>query len=406
MKDRAHILVVNCGSSSVKIELFQIAENSATDPLFIASGNAERLNSEKASCKIDSGEASAENSPQPGLNVEKAIRFIFSEFEKKNLFQANSLLAIGHRVVHGGTELTAPKILNDEEILIIKRNTKFAPLHNPANLLGISVCKSLYPEVTNVAVFDTGFHQTMPASAYTYAIPGDLSRKYGIRRFGFHGISHQYMLRETARFLSRKEQEVSLISIHLGNGASVCAIQNGKSIDTSMGFTPLEGLVMGTRCGDIDPAISLFLLQNESMSVSELDSLLNKNSGLNALAGTNDMRDILERAASKEDAAILARDIFCYRVKKYVGSYLAAIRKPDAIVFTAGIGENSSEIRALVLQNLEHLGIEFDQSLNTEKNSATREISAANSRIKVLVIPTDEEKMIAIQTRNLLGFTH
>jgi acetate kinase len=303
-------------------------------------------------------------------------------------------------VVHGGEDFKRPVLIDDNVLQAIKNNAPLAPLHNPANLVGIEVARALFPGIPQVAVFDTAFHQTIPPKAFHYGVPYDLYKTHRIRRYGFHGSSHSYVAKEAAKYLGKPLDELNLITIHLGNGASITAIEKGKSVDTSMGMTPLEGLVMGTRCGDIDPAIYFYLSEYFSMSVSEIESLLNKQSGLKGLCGTNDMREILQNSEKGDPLAKLALDIYAYRIKKYVGAYYAVLGRVDAIVFTAGIGENAPEIRKMALAGLERLGIIISDDKNESKENL--EIQSDLSQVKILVIPTNEELEIALQTKEVI----
>jgi acetate kinase len=306
--------------------------------------------------------------------------------------------AVGHRVVHGGDYFFEPIIIDAEAKLKIKACSKIAPLHNPHNLEGTTACENILPKAVNVAVFDTAFHQTIPKHAFIYGIPYKYYEKHKIRRYGFHGTSHEYVAMEAARLLGKKIEHTKIITCHLGNGSSVCAIKEGKSVDTSMGFTPLEGLVMGTRCGDIDPAIVTFLMENEKMSVDEINRVLTEESGVLGISGMdNDMRVLRH---SKEELAQLAVRAYAYRVKKYIGAYMAALNGADAIIFTAGVGEHASVIRKMILEGMDALGIVIDDEKN--KNDEM-EISAQDSKVKVFVIPTDEEKMIAREVAELIG---
>ncbi|GAW86849.1 acetate kinase [Bathymodiolus platifrons methanotrophic gill symbiont] len=321
------------------------------------------------------------------------------------LSSMTELAAIGHRVVHGGEYFSDPVLINDQVIETIDRLSPLAPLHNPANLTGIKLAKLKAPLVPQVAVFDTSFHQSIPKFAYIYALPYSLYEKNKVRRYGFHGTSHYYIAKQATAYLNGKHQnsaELKLISIHLGNGTSACAILNGQSIDTSMGMTPLEGLVMGTRSGDIDPAILFYLNRETGMSFEELDILFNKQSGLKGICGTNDMRSIVELAEQGDSKAELAIHIFCYRIKKYIGAYMAALNGLDAIIFTGGIGEHSSIIRALSCQNLENLGIQVDATKNNISSKNITEIQSNASPVKILVIPTNEELEIAKQTITII----
>jgi acetate kinase len=308
------------------------------------------------------------------------------------------LAGIGHRVVHGGEDFTEPTLIDEEVLAVIRKNVPLAPLHNPANLIGIEVALEAVPGLPQVAVFDTAFHQSIPPRAFHYAIPHDLYTRHRVRRYGFHGTSHQYVAGQAAAFLKRPLEDLNLITLHLGNGASVAAVEKGRCVDTSMGMTPLEGLIMGTRCGDIDPAVHFYLLRETGKSPDELDGLLNKESGLRGICGTNDMREVLEKADQGDDRARLAVDMYCYRVKKYIGAYLAALGEIDALVFTAGIGERAAPIRELCCRGLSGLGITLDPEKNRTDSPPPFEIQADNSSTRVLVIATDEELQIAEQT--------
>jgi acetate kinase len=306
----------------------------------------------------------------------------------------DDVIAVAHRVVHGGERFSAPVLINEAVLASIHDLSVLAPLHNPVNALGIEVAQRAFPSLPHVAVFDTAFHATLPPRAYTYAVP----RAWGVRRYGFHGTSHAYVSREAGRLLGRSDADV--IVLHLGNGASASAVSSGKSIDTSMGLTPLEGLVMGTRSGDVDPALLLHLRRTHNLSTDEIDSVLNSRSGMLALAGDNDMREVHRRVAAGDAAAELALDVYCYRIRKYVGAYLAALGGADAIVFTAGVGENDPIVRARSLAGLERLGIDVDPQRNAAGETV---ISSDGSWVKVLVIPTNEELEMALQAAALVG---
>ncbi|MBT3222215.1 MAG: acetate kinase, partial [Proteobacteria bacterium] len=310
--------------------------------------------------------------------------------------------AVGHRVVHGGETFCAPTAINDEVVAAIRENVPLAPLHNPANLLGIEVAQEIFPHAPQVAVFDTAFHQTMPEHAYRYALPKSLYQNSRVRRYGFHGTSHLYVAREAARFMGRAPDEVNLITLHLGNGASVAAIQAGKSIDTSMGLTPLEGLIMGTRCGDLDPAIPFYLATHDKMPIADIDRLLNKSSGLKGICGSNDLRDILARRDDGDGEAELAFKMYAYRIKKYIGAYYAALGRVDALVFTAGVGENSADVRDEACSGLEAMGIVIDGDRNSRTGSGIREVQGEDARVRILVVPTDEEREIAQEALEVL----
>lgn len=359
------ILVLNNGSSSVKYRLYD-------GDRLVSKGLVERVTDYEAAL----GEVT-ESVDLAGLN------------------------AVGHRVVHGGLRFTEPTLITDEVVSAIEELVPLAPLHNPANLAGIAVARKLLPGVPQVAVFDTAFHRTLPEAAATYAIDRDVADRYGIHRYGFHGTSHAYVSRRTAALLDRPLAEVNTITLHLGNGASACAVEGGRSVATSMGLSPLEGLVMGSRSGDLDPAVVFHLHRTAGMSVDEIDDLLNHRSGLVGLAGAGDMREVLSRRASGDRAAALAIDVYCRRIRSYVGAYYAVLGRLDAIAFTAGVGENAAPVRAESLAGLDRLGIEIDPA----RNDSVREgiISPEGATVTVCVVPTDEELEIATQTRSVVG---
>ena len=314
----------------------------------------------------------------------------------------SEISAIGHRIVHGGETFISPTIITEKVIDAIKKNIPLAPLHNPPNLTGIEVARSIFPNSPHVAVFDTAFHQTIPPKAFLYALPYDLYKKERVRRYGFHGTSHSYVAERCAEYLNRPLKELNLITIHLGNGASIAAIKNGACIDTSMGMTPLEGLVMGTRCGDLDPAIPFFLADHLKMSLKEIDRLLNKESGLKGICGTNDMREVIEKKNKGDKPAKTAIEIYCYRIKKYIGAYFAVLGGLDALIFTAGIGENAPDIRKGCCSGLIRLGIEINNTKNYQTGKGLREINPSDSKVKVLIIPTNEELQIALETKKVI----
>ena len=305
-------------------------------------------------------------------------------------------------MVHGGEAFHAPCVIDDEVIAAIEEFVPLAPLHNPSNLIGINVARRLFPAAAQVAVFDTAFHQTIPAESYLYALPYELYQKHRVRRYGFHGTSHWYVSEKASEFLNRPLNQLKMITIHLGNGASMAAIKGGKCMDTSMGMTPLEGLVMGTRSGDVDPALPFFLAANLGMDLAGIDRLLNKESGLKGLCGFNDMRQVIEAAEGGQETAKLALNIYALRIKKYIGAYLAELGGLDAIVFTAGIGENAPLVRSMCCQGLEHIGIAVDEQRNAARSSGARSISKDGTAVQVLVVPTDEELKIARETQKLL----
>jgi acetate kinase len=312
------------------------------------------------------------------------------------------LAAVGHRVVHGGTRFTEPTLITDEVIEEIEKLVPLAPLHNPANITGIRVARALRPDLPQVAVFDTAFHSTMPEAAYRYAIDRQTADAHQIRRYGFHGTSHAYVSRATAALLGKDPADTNVIVLHLGNGASASAVSGGVCLDTSMGLTPLEGLVMGTRSGDLDPAVLLHLQRSAGMGPDEVDDLLNRRSGLLGLCGDNDMREIGRRMAEGDERARLAFDIYIHRLRKYVGAYTAVLGRVDAIAFTAGVGENSAAVREAALRGLDRIGIEVDAVRNAVRGSAARLISAESSRVAVAVVPTDEELEIAREAYSMV----
>ena len=310
----------------------------------------------------------------------------------------SELFGIGHRVVHGGDLFREPALIDDTVIAAIRGLIPLAPLHNPSNLLGIEAARERFPLVPQVAVFDTAFHQTLPPPAYRYAVPHELYERQHVRKYGFHGSSHAYVTKEAARHLGKSPVELNLITLHLGNGASAAAVQGGRSIDTSLGMTPLEGLVMGTRCGDIDPSLPFYLMRQTGMSPEDVENLLDRESGLKGICGLSDMREIQDQAAQGNEPAKLAIDMFCYRIKKYIGSFCAVLGRLDAVVFTGGIGENAFAIRQRACEGMEHLGIAVDRAKNAAARGSVAEIQDDKSPVRVLVIRTNEEREIAQQT--------
>jgi len=388
------ILVINSGSSSIKYQLFLMPEQQV-----IAKGLLEKIGEENSFFRQSSDKGVIELKKKIP-DHEAGITFILSmlaDSRKGVVSSVEEIEGVGHRVVHGGEEFTASVIVTQEVIHSVRKYADLAPLHNPPNLMGIIACKKVLPHATQVAAFDTAFHHTLPPRAYLYAIPYELYKKYGIRKYGFHGTSHAYVAKRASILLGNYESNI--ITCHLGNGCSVCAVEKGASVDTSMGFTPLEGLVMGTRSGDIDPAITFYLME-KGYSGPELNTLLNKKSGLLGISETsNDMRNLFEAREKGDDRARIAIDIFCYRLRKYIGAYLAALGKTDAIVFTGGIGENNPTIRLESIKGLESLGIHIDEERNKQATNAHEAmISTDNSPVKVFVIPTNEELQIAMDT--------
>ncbi len=401
------ILVINCGSSSLKYSLFDTAKS---DPLL--EGLVEKIGSGEASHRVKTNEARREEPAAEIQNMEDAFGVMITALkDAKNeaLNDLGEIKAIGHRVVHGGSDFSSSVVINKQVTDAIRSLFSLAPLHNPYNLEGIEMMQKLLPDVPQVAAFDTAFHMGMPESAYTYALPHDLCVKEQVRRYGFHGTNHRFVVLSAATYLKRPVGEMKMISCHLGSGCSVCAVDHGQSIDTSMGLTPLEGLVMGTRAGDIDPGIILHLMRHSGMSVDEIDRLLNKESGLKGITGkSNDMRTILQAAEAGDLLCRLAISVFCYRVRKYIGSYIAALGGLDVLIFTGGIGENSVEIRARICQGLETFGINLFDDVNKKikaQRGQIEDVSEPGSRVRILVVPADEEKMIARETVHALGRT-
>ncbi|WP_340557864.1 acetate kinase [Streptomyces sp. GSL17-111] len=393
-----HVLVLNCGSSSVKYQLLDMADHAR-----LAVGLVERI-----------GEAAPRltHTPADGTRRERALaapdhgsalKALADELAADGLgFDSPHLAAVGHRVVHGGRSFTRPTVVDDAVLAEIERLVPVAPLHNPANLSGIRVARAMNPGLPQVAVFDTAFHTTMPEHAARYAIDVATADAHRIRRYGFHGTSHAYVSRRTAELLDKDPSEVNVIVLHLGNGASASAVAGGRCVETSMGLTPLEGLVMGTRSGDIDPAVIFHLARVAGLSVDETDTLLNRRSGLVGLCGDNDMREIVRRMDDGDDAARLAFAIYVHRLRKYLGAYTAVLGHVDAVAFTAGVGENSAPVRRAAVAGLEVLGLAVDEELNAERTSTARLISPQYARVAVAVVPTDEELEIATQTYALV----
>lgn len=395
-----NILVINCGSSSLKYQFINMSNEAV-----MAKGLVERIGIEGSILTHRPEGMDKVIIEQPMKDHTDAIKLVLNALidEKHGVIKDMSeIAAVGHRVVHGG-ENYATSVLIDENVLEgINDCAKLAPLHNPPNLIGINACKELMPNTPMVAVFDTAFHQTMPKHAYMYALPYEMYEKYAIRRYGFHGTSHKYVSQVAAEMLGKDIKDTKIITCHLGNGASVTAVDGGKTVDTSMGLTPLEGLVMGTRCGDIDPAIVTTLQNIADMSAQDLDNLMNKKSGVLGLSGvSSDFRDIENAAANGNERAQLALDVYYYRVRKYIGSYAAAMGGVDAIVFTAGLGENSPEARYEVTKGLEFLGVKVDQEKNNMRGKQL-DVSAEGAKVRVLAIPTNEELVIARDTKDIV----
>lgn len=396
-----NILVLNSGSSSVKYQMFNPEKK-----LLLAKGVVERIG--MAGAMLTHKPFDREEIRLSGeiLDHKVAIEYILSILLSKNhgvIKDKSEIAAVGHRVVHGGERFSESELITSDVIKEIVRCMDYAPLHNPLNLKGIRATQALLPDAPQVAVFDTAFHQTMPSHAYMYGLPYVLYKRHGIRRYGFHGTSHLFVSERLSELTGKPLEEQKVITCHLGNGCSAAAIKKGKSIDTSMGFTPLEGLLMGTRSGDLDPAIVLHIMNQEELTMHEANTMLNKHSGIQGLSGiSSDMREI-EEEYDDNNRARLAFNVFCYRLKKYIGSYAAAMGGLDVIVFTGGIGENSSMVRELVLSELDFLGIQLDDKLNQAGEKGEREISIKESRVKIFVIPTNEELVIALDTMRIIS---
>ncbi|HYE80545.1 MAG TPA: acetate kinase [Clostridia bacterium] len=395
------ILVINCGSSSLKYQLIDMQNEEV-----IAKGLAERIGIEGSVLKHQPKDADKITIERPMPSHKEALQAVVDALLDKSygvIKSMNEITAVGHRVVHAGEKFAYSVVLNEAVMNALKECIEIAPLHNPPNIMGIEACRQIMPEVPMVGVFDTAFHQTMPKEAYIYAIPYEFYEKYKIRRYGFHGTSHKYVAERAAAMLGKPIEDLKLITCHLGNGASITAVKNGKSVETSMGFTPLEGLAMGTRSGDIDPAIVKYIAEKENISVAKVDEILNKKSGVLGMSGvSSDFRDIEEAAEKGNARAKLALDVFVHKVKKYIGAYTAVMNGVDAVIFTAGLGENSGHIRSEVCKDMSFLGIVLDEAKNNVRGKET-DLSKAGSKVKVLLVPTNEELMIARDTKMLIN---
>jgi len=395
------ILVINTGSSSLKYQLIDM-ENE----FVLAKGLCDRIGLDHSFIKHNK----AGNDPvvieKDMYNHKSAIQEVIHVLtgEKTGVIKDMSeISAVGHRVVHGGEKFNGSVMINEEVINALKECIELAPLHNPPNIVGIEACQQIMPGLPMIGVFDTAFHQTMPKYAYLYALPYEMYEKYGVRKYGFHGTSHKYVSERAAVMLNKPLEELKLISCHLGNGASICAIKYGKSVDTSMGFTPLAGLAMGTRSGTIDPAVIKYLMEKECMTIKQIDEFLNKKSGVLGISGvSSDFRDIHAAADAGNERAQLAIDIFCYRVRKYIAEYAGVLNGVDAVIFTAGIGENNDIVRKLILEEMDYLGILVDWEKNKIRGKET-DISAPGAKVRTLVIPTNEELAIARETLKLIS---
>lgn len=394
------ILVINCGSSSLKYQLIDMETEAV-----IAKGLCERIGIDGSRIVYQpaGGEKTITESPMPTHT--QAIKLVIDALtnpETGVVKHMDEIGAVGHRLVHGGEKFACSTVINDEVIKAVEECNELAPLHNPANLIGIAACKEIMPDTPMVGVFDTAFHQTMPEEAYLYGLPYEYYKKYKVRRYGFHGTSHSYVSKRAAEVLGQPYESLKTIVCHLGNGASVSAVKNGKSVDTSMGLTPLEGLIMGTRSGDIDPAIMEFIMKKEDLTIDEMMNVLNKKSGVLGVSEmTSDFRDLEDAYLAKNPDAIRAMKVFAYRVAKYIGAYTAAMNGVDAICFTAGLGENNKHVRNDICAYLGYLGVELDQEANSVRGKDIV-ISTPDSKVKVMVIPTNEELAIARETLALV----
>lgn len=393
------VLVINCGSSSIKYQLYKMPEETV-----LANGLVDKIG-KKDGVLVHTANGKEHKINEPAADHKAGIKLIVKALADEKigvLKNISEIKAVGHRVVHGGEAFSGSMMVTPEVVKTIKDYFDLAPLHNPPNLAGIEAAMAQLPNIKNVACFDTAFHQTIPQTAYLYALPFEFYKEYKVRRYGFHGTSHRYVARRFAELEKKHKHGINCITIHLGNGCSMAAVKHGKSVDTSMGLTPLEGLVMGTRCGDIDPAI-IFYLAGKNMSLDEINNVLNKKSGLLGISCTsNDVRDLIEKSKNGDKQAELALDIFAYRVKKYIGAYLAVLGRCDSIIFTGGIGENAVTVRENICSGLEELGIKVDKNKNAKMVGRKEgDISIETSKIKVYVIPTNEEIAIARDTYNL-----
>ncbi len=395
------ILVLNVGSSSLKYQLFNMDDESV-----IASGKVERIGMDTAILIYEPIDKEPVKKVMEILEHTTAIKKVLELLIDNKLgviSSMNEIDAVGHRIVHGGEAFSDAVLITNNVKDAIKEVFDLAPLHNPANLLGVKATEQVLPNKPQVAVFDTAFHQTMPPESYLYPLPSILYKKYKVRKYGFHGTSHKYVSQRAAEYLNKKIEELKIISCHIGNGASITAIKYGKSIDTSMGMTPLEGLIMGTRSGDIDPAIIPFIMGKEDLNINEVNSMLNKHSGLFGITGiSGDMREIEEAMFEGDKMAELAFKMYEYRIRKYIGAYAATMNGVDVILFTAGVGENSSVLRKSLCLNLGYLGVEIDLEANSIRSKEVRKISSDNSKVAVLVVPTNEELMIARETLKIV----
>ncbi|MGR3302744.1 MAG: acetate/propionate family kinase [Candidatus Scalindua sp.] len=394
------VLVINCGSSSVKFQLINMADENV-----LAGGIVERVGLPKSLIKFKFGDKELTRECDT-LDHNSAISEIIGDITHGQfgvIGHKSEVSAVGHRVVHGAEQFTESVLITDDTIKQVEACIELAPLHNPHNLKGILVCKELLPGVPQVAVFDTAFHQTMEDYVYTYALAYRFYEKYRFRRYGFHGTSHFYVANKAAEIVEKDISKLKIITCHLGNGASIAAVKYGKSMDTSMGFTPLEGLIMGTRCGDVDPAMVLFVMEKEGLSPHECDTLMNNESGLIGISGiSSDMRDLIKAYEDGNDRARLALQMYSYRIRKYIGMYVASMNGVDIIVFTGGVGENAVLIRSMCCTDMEYLGIDFDEEKNKKTIGTEGELTSQDSKVRVLCIPTNEELVIARDTARIV----
>ncbi len=397
------ILVINCGSSSIKYRFFQFSDGPEAEEL--AGGLIERIGSEDAIVHHNHCDGNKVEKTVPIKDYRSGISEIAEHLRSRDLIKGD-LAGVGHRVVHGAEEFRSSVIVDDTVLEQIDRCSELAPLHNPANLEGIKASQDIFPSVPQIAVFDTSFFSSLEPDSYLYALPYDWYEKYRVRRYGFHGTSHRYVAQQAAKLLGKELSDCNFITMHLGNGASMAAIRNGKAVNTTMGLTPLEGLVMGTRCGDIDTAIVFHMIRAANMNIDEIRQSLEKKSGLLGISGVSrDLRDVFEAADSGNERAKLATRIFARRVRKYLGAYMTDIGQADAIIFTGGIGENAWRMREMIVENLEHLGIKLDRKVNSslKLDSKGAFVNSEDSEIKILVVPTNEELAIARDTRKLVA---
>jgi acetate kinase len=396
------VLVMNCGSSSLKYQLIDMTNESV-----LAIGLVERIGIEGSILKHEKGGRDDKHVvEQPMKDHQDAIKLVLDAIvhpEFGAIKDMSEIDAVGHRVVHAGEKFASSVVITEDVMNALNECIELAPLHNPANIMGIEACKAILPNVPMVGVFDTAFHQTMPKSSYLYGIPYEMYEKHGVRRYGFHGTSHFYVSRKAAEMLGKNIEDLKIVTCHLGNGASIAAVDGGKCVDTSMGFTPLEGLIMGTRCGDMDPAIVPFLMEKENLDINGINNLMNKQSGVYGMTGiSSDFRDIEGAAEKGDEKAQIALDSYVKRVKKYIGSYAAEMNGLDAVVFTAGVGENGIDIRASICEDMCFLGMKLDKEANKVRGKE-RVISTEDSKTKILLIPTNEELTIARDTVTLVG---